>query len=69
VAGKHGAQDMAGPAADSWKSRLEAEGFSVMPDLRGLAEGPEFVELWLDRLEGALRDFGEPAVPADAGPD
>jgi sirohydrochlorin cobaltochelatase len=74
VAGKHSMQDMAGPAADSWKSRLEAEGFTVTPDLRGLAEGPAFVDLWLDRLERALLALDEPARgsavnPVDAAPD
>jgi sirohydrochlorin cobaltochelatase len=60
VVGKHSMQDMAGNGAESWKSRLEEEGFTVIPDLRGLAEGPDFVELWLDRLAQALREFDAP---------
>lgn len=54
VVGKHTLQDMAGTRPQSWKSRLEAAGFTCTADLRGLADGPDFTALWLNRLEAAL---------------
>ena len=40
VAGDHAKNDMAGPEEDSWKSRLEAAGYSVDCVVRGLGEFP-----------------------------
>lgn len=54
VVGKHALQDMAGDGPQSWKSRLDRAGFACAADLRGLAEEPAFVELWLERLGKAL---------------
>lgn len=38
VAGDHARNDLAGEEDDSWKSILEADGFEVTADLRGLGE-------------------------------
>lgn len=54
LVGRHTLEDMAGAAPESWKSRIEAAGWCCQPELRGLADDPTFVELWLDRLEQAL---------------
>lgn len=40
VAGDHARNDMAGDEPDSWKSRLEAEGYAVSCALTGLGEYP-----------------------------
>ncbi len=40
VAGDHAKNDMAGPEADSWKSRLEGAGYQVDCVVRGLGEFP-----------------------------
>lgn len=40
VAGDHAKNDLAGPEPDSWKSRLEAEGYAVRCVLRGMGANP-----------------------------
>ena len=54
VVGKHTLQDMAGDGPQSWKHRLEQAGFVCSADLRGLADGPFFAELWMRRLDKAV---------------
>lgn len=54
VAGDHAVNDMAGDDEDSWKSVLEADGLTCVPILRGTAELPAFVDIWLDHLQAAL---------------
>lgn len=54
VAGDHAVNDMAGDEEDSWKSVLEADGLNCVPVLRGTAEFPAFVDIWLDHLQAAL---------------
>ena len=54
LVGRHTLEDMAGAGPESWKSRIEAAGWCCQPELRGLADDPAFIELWLDRLEEAL---------------
>lgn len=54
VAGDHAVNDMAGDEDDSWKSVLEADGLTCVPVLRGTAEFPAFVDIWLDHLAAAL---------------
>lgn len=54
VAGDHAVNDMAGNEEDSWKSVLEADGLNCVPVLRGTAEFPAFVDIWLDHLQAAL---------------
>lgn len=57
VAGDHAKNDMAGDDEESWKSILTAKGFKVEPILRGTAEIPEIVDLWLDHLKSAFSHF------------
>lgn len=52
--GRHTLQDMAGPRPDSWRSRLEAEGVSCVPVLKGTAEYAGFIDIWLDHLAEAV---------------
>ena len=46
VAGDHANNDMAGPEEDSWKSRLEKEGYEVRCVLRGMGEYPAVRQLF-----------------------
>ena len=55
VAGDHALNDMAGEDPDSWKSRLEAEGFTVRSTLRGLGLLPEVQAMYRAHLEEDLR--------------
>jgi len=57
VAGDHAKNDMAGEEEDSWKSILTAKGFKVEPILKGTAESPEIVDVWLDHLQVAFSHF------------
>jgi sirohydrochlorin cobaltochelatase len=57
VAGDHARNDMAGPAADSWKSILEKEGINCVVVLKGTAEFQEFVDIWVDHLRAAFEHF------------
>lgn len=54
VAGDHAVNDMAGDEEDSWKSVLTNDGLTCVPVLRGTAQTPAFVDLWLDHLQAAL---------------
>jgi sirohydrochlorin cobaltochelatase len=54
VAGDHAKNDMAGDEPGSWKSILTEKGFKVEPILRGTAEIPEIVDIWLDHLKAAF---------------
>ena len=54
VVGRHTLDDMAGNRPESWKNRLERAGFDCRADLKGLADGPGFVALWLERLRQTL---------------
>lgn len=54
VAGDHANQDMAGEKEDSWKSRLEAEGYRVQCILNGLGENPDIQKLYVARAGRAL---------------
>ena len=51
VAGDHACNDMAGDGEDSWKSRLEKEGFAVHCRLEGLGLFPEVQALYRLHLE------------------
>jgi len=55
VVGSHALRDLAGPEEQSWKSRFEAAGIACTPVLKGSAEHPGFIQIWLDHLELALR--------------
>ena len=58
VAGDHANQDMAGEGEDSWKSRLEAEGYTVQCILRGLGENPDIQALYVDHARKAMKRLG-----------
>ncbi len=51
VAGNHARNDMAGEKPDSWKSILEANGFQVRTELKGLAEYDEIASIWVSHLK------------------
>ena len=57
VAGDHALNDMAGDEEDSWKSILSKAGIECRPVLKGTAEYPEVVDVWLDHLAGAFGHF------------
>lgn len=50
VAGEHARKDMAGNESESWKSVLEKNGFVCEVVLKGTAEYPGIVNVWLDHL-------------------
>lgn len=54
VAGEHARNDMAGDHPESWKSILAANGIESQVVMRGLAELPTIVDIWLDHLREAL---------------
>ena len=54
AAGDHACRDMAGDGPDSWKSRLEAEGFSVKPVVTGLGEYPGIRALYTAHMKAAV---------------
>ncbi|MCL7486800.1 MAG: sirohydrochlorin cobaltochelatase [Desulfobulbaceae bacterium] len=58
VAGSHVGKDMAGSRPDSLQSRLEAEGFTVVPVLKGLGEEDEFADIFVRHAADAARDAG-----------
>lgn len=55
VAGSHACKDMAGSEPDSWKSRLEAEGFSVTVIVKGLGEYAEIRDLYAKHLLNTIK--------------
>ena len=60
TAGDHATNDMAGSGADSWKSILTAEGFTVQPVLEGLGSNPAFVDLFVENIADAAKEPGLP---------
>lgn len=58
VAGDHARNDMAGEEPDSWKSVLEKEGFTCETILKGTAEIPKVVDIWLDHLKIVFEHLG-----------
>ncbi len=56
TAGKHICRDLTGDGADSWKSRLEREGFSVIPVIHGLGEYEEIRILYAEHLGKLMYD-------------
>lgn len=54
VAGDHAMNDMAGGEADSWKSRLEADGYAVTATIQGLGMLPAVRELYRAHLDSVL---------------
>ena len=58
VAGDHALNDMAGDAPESWKSRLEAAGFSVCCAMEGLGLHPGIQNLYRDHLKALVEQYG-----------
>lgn len=50
VVGRHTLSDMAGTDPQSWRSRIDAAGFTCVPVLKGTAEYTGFIDIWLDHL-------------------
>lgn len=61
VVGRHTLEDMAGDAADSWRSRVAASGRECVPVLKGLIECGGLAGLWLRHLAAAAGD-GSPGT-------
>jgi sirohydrochlorin cobaltochelatase len=57
AAGDHAKNDMAGDEPDSWKSILTRNGYQCESILKGTADYPEIVEVWLDHLQTVLANF------------
>jgi len=57
VAGDHAKNDMASDEDDSWKSILTKAGIKCVPILKGTAEYDEFVDIWVEHLNGPLSHF------------
>ena len=59
IAGDHANNDMNGvtgetdPAEQSWRERLEAEGYTVTDIMKGLGDYSEINAIWLNHLESA----------------
>ncbi|MDO4270182.1 MAG: sirohydrochlorin cobaltochelatase [Eubacteriales bacterium] len=60
VAGDHAQCDLAGAGEDSWKSRLEAEGYTVETHLTGLGENPAVGALFAGHCRAAEPLFAAP---------
>ncbi len=57
VAGDHAKNDMAGEEDDSWKSILTRAGLECVPVLKGTGEFDDFVDIWVDHIQGPLAHF------------
>lgn len=55
VAGDHAKNDMAGDDDESWKSRLEAKGFEVIPIVKGLGEIPVIRKMILGHVRDCMK--------------
>ena len=53
VAGDHAQNDLAGAEEDSWKSRLEGEGYTVETHLKGMGELPAVGDIFADHCRAA----------------
>lgn len=62
VAGDHAHNDIGGDEPDSWKSILQAEGYQVRCDLRGLGEYAAIRALYQRRLDEAMQGSGAHGV-------
>jgi len=59
VAGDHARNDMCGDEDDSWKSILGKNGIAVECVLKGTAENPEIVDIWLANMKRAYSRLQE----------
>ena len=55
VSGDHARHDMAGDQEDSWKRRLEGEGYDVTCILEGIGQIPEIQQLYVKHTEEAVQ--------------
>jgi len=55
VAGDHAINDMASDDEDSWKMKLQSEGFIVEPSLKGLGEIRGIQDIYIEHLEDAMK--------------
>ena len=55
LVGKHTIEDIAGDSSTSWKKQIEAHGFLCQAEIKGLADDPNFVSLWFDRVDASLK--------------
>ncbi len=58
VAGDHAMNDMAGEGEDSWKSVLQANGFTVIIVKKGLGEDDGFANIFVEHAADAAHDAG-----------
>jgi sirohydrochlorin cobaltochelatase len=59
VAGDHARNDMCGKEDDSWKSILGKNGIAAECILKGTAENPEIVDIWLGNMKRAYSHLQE----------
>ncbi len=57
IVGQHALKDMAGRAANSWRSRIEKAGHPCEPILRGLVEYTSFADIWLSHLQETMKEL------------
>lgn len=62
VVGRHTLNDMAGTDPQSWRSRIDAAGFTCIPVLKGTAEYAGFIAIWLDHLAFVVEQLGVDAT-------
>jgi sirohydrochlorin cobaltochelatase len=55
VAGGHAIHDLGGVGQDSWRSRLQAKGYEVTCDLRGLGENPQWAEIYVEHIRQTVQ--------------
>jgi sirohydrochlorin cobaltochelatase len=48
---------MCGDEKDSWRSMLTKDGFEVECVLKGTAENPKIVNLWIDNIKASHSHF------------
>ncbi len=59
VAGDHASNDLSGDGEDSWKSRLESEGFPVTCVLKGLGEYEGIRQLFLSHVASSVAQLNK----------
>lgn len=57
VAGEHARKDMAGDEPESWKSVLTKNGYKCEVILKGTADYPEILNVWLEHLRAVFSHF------------
>jgi sirohydrochlorin cobaltochelatase len=57
VAGDHARNDMAGDGPDSWKSILTKNGYKCEVIMKGTADCPGVLDVWLDHLQETFSHF------------